>query len=394
MQRIGKRLIYSQHFGLYWPIYQREAMSIIEVANLAGVSKSTVSRVINELPGVRLDKANSVRSAMAKMGYEPPAMRRVSRIARRNGIKAEAVAFLVVGRTVDQLQHMPVFPSLLYGLERALAEFGLSLLFGSTSQDGTLPAALVDRRVDGLLVQGKWDNLPATVRARLKQIPTVWIMREHSDDQGDFDHVFYNNAAVGKIAGRYLMARGHRHVAFINTIGSHNACLERQSEFVAFLRPSGVEVDSFVGGTAGRESDFSIYEDVVERLVKAPSRATGLFVPTDSQLPNLYHALELRGLRVGKDIDVISCDNERQFVSRLSPRPANININLDLVGRRGVSQLLWRIQNPQVQNRITILIEPTLVGAEEPTQNHQSTAMARQGCEAMDSLTILERSAK
>jgi DNA-binding LacI/PurR family transcriptional regulator len=66
-------------------------------------------------------------------------------------------------------------------------------------------------------------------------------------------------------------------------------------------------------------------------------------------------------VKIGPALEIISCDNEEQFLSRVAPRPATIDINLELVGRRGVQQLLWRMRHPEARNRITVLVEPRLV---------------------------------
>ena len=66
-------------------------------------------------------------------------------------------------------------------------------------------------------------------------------------------------------------------------------------------------------------------------------------------------------LQLGKDLDVISCDNEQQYLSSLKVRPATIDINLDLVGRRGVQQLLWRMKHPEEPSRIDVLVRPRIV---------------------------------
>lgn len=336
-------------------------MSIIEVANLAGVSKSTVSRVINSAPGVAPAAAQNVRRAMERIGYQPSARRPGRRTESRRGIRTGSVALVAMGHPdTARLYHLPVFPSLLHGVERAVAEQGMSLTLAGLHPDSPLPPALSGDRVDGLLLLGKWDAMPESIRARFHQLPSVWIMRENSDDRSEFDHVFYNNAAVGRMAARYLIDQGHRHVAFVNTMAGHPAFVQRQNDFQAEIANSGISAKAFVTGN-WNVAEFRVFQSLVDRMLLESPLPTGLFVASDIQLPNLYHALELRGIAVGKAVQIISCDNEQQFISKLSIRPATIDINLELVGRRGVHQLLWRMRHPQERNRITVLIEPELV---------------------------------
>src|SRR5258708_3300439 len=103
-------------------------MSIVEVASLAGVSKSTVSRVINQLPGVAPAATEAVRKAMEELGYRPNVRRPGRKPKERQGIRTGNVALLTMGESPAQLYRMPVFPAMLHGIERALAENGLNLM--------------------------------------------------------------------------------------------------------------------------------------------------------------------------------------------------------------------------------------------------------------------------
>lgn len=350
-------------------------MSIVKVANLAGVSKSTVSRVINESSDVAPEKAKIVRDAMRSLGYEPSIRRRGRKSPARRGIRTGNIAMLVMGMRPLDLYRLPVIPALLAGVERSLAEMGFNLILAHLSPSGDLPPAVTSRQADGLLLFGKSPSLPQSIRSSFRQVPAVWIMREHNDSLGQFDHVFYNNASVGRLAARYLLRRGRRRLVYINTDGNHEAFLQRQEDFAATARSEGVHAVQIV--TEGETSALrpppplqSRFEFIASELARdkarfSPLERIGLFVPNDAQLPGLSHALQAHdGLRLGRDLDVISCDNESQFLSQVSPRPATIDINLELVGRRSVTQLLWRMRHPEETNRISILVEPTLVAGE------------------------------
>lgn len=341
-------------------------MSIVRVANLAGVSKSTVSRVINHSDEVTPAVGRAVREAMRSIGYQPSARRRGPKPLSRRGIRTGNIAMLVMGRRPANLYRAPVLPALLDGVERALAEHGLNLVLASLAADEDLPPILRSRQADGLLLLGKWDGMPENVRAALRAFPAVWILREHSDVEGEFDHVFYRNAAVGRIAARYLRGRGHRRMGFLNLEAHHAAFAQRQEDFVEAIRAAEGERAEVVA--IGAESTDAASVDgasTIDRLLERLPAPFGLFVAADAQVPGVYHALESRGLRPGKDVDVICCDNEEQFLSKLSPRPATIDIAPQLVGRRGVQQLLWRMRNPGERNRISVLVEPRLVLPEE-----------------------------
>ena len=97
-------------------------MSIVKVANVAGVSKSTVSRVINHSGEVAPARAEAVRAAMRSMGYSPSMRRRGPKPLARRGIRTGNIAMLVMGMRPADLYRLPVLPPLLHGIERALLQ--------------------------------------------------------------------------------------------------------------------------------------------------------------------------------------------------------------------------------------------------------------------------------
>jgi len=100
---------------------------------------------------------------------------------------------------------------------------------------------------------------------------------------------------------------------------------------------------------------------LVKALKKKRPRTDGVFVPGDGEAA-IFHPLLLKhGLMPGKDLQLISCNNEHSHLAGLDPRPATIDIRFETIGRLGVSQLLWRIANPAVPGRARTTVEPVLV---------------------------------
>jgi LacI family transcriptional regulator len=104
--------------------------------------------------------------------------------------------------------------------------------------------------------------------------------------------------------------------------------------------------DSLVLGAYGREVVAAeTLDKLVDRLVSAKPRPNGLFVPTDLLTTRVYPLLYERGIRPGRDITIISCDNEEVRLSALNPRPTSIDIRPEDIGRRAVRRLLMRLEN-------------------------------------------------
>jgi LacI family transcriptional regulator len=340
-------------------------MTLDEVAKIAGVSKSTVSRVINNSSRVAPDVSRLVLDTMQKIGYQVPARRPGPKAIGRKGIRTGNILLLMLGMSAGEQFLGRGYPELLNGIENATRESGLKLIFSGIDRDGVIPVALDEDEVDGVLLFGHSHSLSQAAGARLKDIPTVGLMRGFDELRGQIDRVLYDNAMVGPMAADYLAKRGHKCVGFWSIDPLHPAFIPRLRDFTRVAQEIGLEVVSLVADHKPEtfRQELAQYQALSERLIAAPGKITGLFVAADYQLPQLYHSLELKGMRPGKDLDFISCDNAPFFLDHLTPRPASIDINLKLVGRRGVEQLLWRMANPAICNRSHLLIEPVLVPA-------------------------------
>ena len=342
-------------------------ITLDEVAKIAGVSKSTVSRVINNSSRVAPEVSRLVLDAMKKMGYQVPARRPGPKAAGRKGLRTGNILLLMLGMSAGEQFLGRGYPELLDGIENTTRDSGLKLIFSGIDRDGVIPAALDEDEVDGVLLFGRSNSLSEAAGARLKDIPTVGLMRGFDELSGQIDRVLYDNAMVGPMAADYLAKRGHKCVGFWNIDPLHPAFIPRLRDFTRAAPKTGLEVVSLVADHTPEtfREELAQYKALSERLVAAAGKITGLFVAADYQLPQLYHTLELQGIRPGRDVDFIACDNVPFFLDHLTPPPASIDINLKLVGRRGVEQLLWRIANPTLTNRCTMLIEPVLVPARD-----------------------------
>jgi DNA-binding LacI/PurR family transcriptional regulator len=103
------------------------------------------------------------------------------------------------------------------------------------------------------------------------------------------------------------------------------------------------------------------HDAVVDQLISAEGgMPTGLFIPRDVITIGVYRSLRARGLKPGRDIDIISCDNT-PALDALEVRPATIDIRPEEIGRRAVEQLLWRIGNRDAPMNVTALVEPQII---------------------------------
>jgi LacI family transcriptional regulator len=178
-----------------------------DVAERAGVSKSTVSRVINDDPYVGLEAHHAVTEAMAALGY------RRNEVARSLRLQATGTIGLVVGNLRNE-----VFAAIAQGADRALSETGRMLLVGSS--DGDLAReervleALVHRGVDGLIVSLADDQAPSARRVlRGAGVPVVLLDRDAHGVPADRVLSDHRRGITDAVAD--LRAHGHERIGLL-----------------------------------------------------------------------------------------------------------------------------------------------------------------------------------
>jgi DNA-binding LacI/PurR family transcriptional regulator len=358
-------------------------MSITEVAKIAGVSHGTVSRVINARPGVSPDTIRAVRLAMAEVGYiPPPPEKRRGRTAAPtgNGLPALAtseslgrtgmIGLLVFEESLSILNE-PVIAAAMAGIEAALAEHGFGLQLAQVSQSDRLPALIDPERVDGVLFTAK--RVPMVLRSKLNELHAVRFLSSIADPDEEvwIDHILPDNQQIGVMAARYLIRRGHHHVAFLEATPRRMNFSERGNSFCLAAQNAGLTVSRVTVNQQQLDELYPSISDVrswlaeaVDQLLKTDPRPTAVFVPSDRHTALTYQLLAERGIKIGPDkaagqIEIISCDNEQSRLEPLDPRPASIDIGAVEIGRRAVRRLLIRLQHPD-ESPVRILVPPKL----------------------------------
>jgi transcriptional regulator with XRE-family HTH domain len=216
-------------------------MSIIEIAKLAGVSHTTVSRVMNNEGNVSADTAKKIRAIMKEVGYvpKPPSLRRGPRRHQEVNFKSGNVAFLASSESLRVLSHSPVMLDVLHGIEETLAGHGMSMVQGAISSPRQLPPIVSRGEVDGIIIWPNLDGVPDEMIEALRRYKVVYVMTA-VEERLPGDRIKNNNRQIGRIAARYLLDRGHRKLGYI-TPSAHDA-----AEYVRAL--AGV----FTQGRRGR----------------------------------------------------------------------------------------------------------------------------------------------
>ncbi len=333
-------------------------VSIQDVARHCGVSIATVSHVINRKPVVRQEKVDLIRRAMDELGYKPkPPGRRQGMRSRSGKVlrRSNRIALVTFGM-LKSVFSSPVYTSVLQGIQEGAQALGKTLNIIDIRQVSDIPPDSIRGVFDGLIVFGHTDD--ERLRRRLSQSHCVRIMGTVGSEE-QWDHITYNNSRIGALAAEYLLSKGHRRCAILGDMNG------RRVSFKETLRRNKGYYSEYYGyesvvNEMENRIDRESMSAVLDKLLSANPRPTGLFCPADMIAAAAYPLLYEKGVMPGRDMEIVSCNNEEILLANLHPRPATLDIHAREVGRRAVEQLAWRFEHPH-DAIVKTELEPELV---------------------------------
>ena len=330
---------------------------MVEVAQLAWVSQSTVSRVISGHTSVSKQTVQVVRQAMRQVGYRPPRRRAIRRSHTSVMTSNTTIALLVLDDSLNE--HPSMSMAKLSGVQTAATKSKLNLVMAQVGGEQSLPPVLMSKQLSGVLLWGRF--LPPWVAAAIDDIPSVWLS-SHGEVGGNC--VLEGNAEVGSIAFDYLRRNGATSFAFVCPTRRFTRMVLSGNVFATLADGAGMPVHLLIDSDEDSERLGDYREAInrlIDRMLEISPRPNGLFVPDDRFAPMAYQRLRERGVEPGREVRVISCNNERSYLEALSPRPATIDLAPDLTGRLAVDHLLLQIRGGSHERAVGVVVQPKLV---------------------------------
>ncbi len=315
------------------------------VAELAGVSIASASRVLNGLGG-SAETARRVRDAAEVVGYVPNAIAR-SLQAQRTGLLALAVAD--IGN--------PVYVEMMRAIEEVAAQAGYQLLVHATGADPANETTLLDglarRYVDGMILSPLRVGPGHLAALRRSPVPVVVVGR--LPDHEPFDNVRADSQAAVLLALRHLAGTGRRRIGFVNGAPDTSPGASRLAGYRDALPAVGLDYDEELVETG----DFD-YEQGRIASARLLSRTVpdALLCANDLIAAGALHELLARGLRVPQDVALVGMDDTA--LARMSfPQISSVSLGAAQRGRLAAELLLSRIADPTLPPRCET-VPPTL----------------------------------
>lgn len=320
--------------------------NIKDVAKLAGVSISTVSRVVNNTAGVAQNKKDAVLRAMSELHYKP------NSFAKALVSNKSDTLGLVVGDLGD-----PFFSLLMRGVEKVASQYHKQLLISSGHHDPEKEAeairSLVDHRCDAIVVHSKVLSDYKVMELLESQPASVLINRKI---QGFEDRcVYLDNRKAGEMATSHLIDRGHRRIAFLSRYsGSKHLELEdtrdRHQGYQDALMSHGVLPDSKLV-SKNQPNEQGGYQATME-LLERQVGFSAIFAYNDAMAAGCMSALRKRRIQVPNDVSVIGFD-DILLAKYIQPGLTTVRYPIEAMGSQAARLALFLsgAQNEKISQR-------------------------------------------
>ena len=324
-----------------------------DVADLAGVSRTTVSFVLNNVYGMRIgeDTRQRVFDAARQLDYHPDAT------ARRMVKGRTSIIGFVLRQTPDQAFADRFIPQVLYGLSEAASAQGYHVLIEpSPPDDGNSYLRLIrERHVDGIVMSGPRFDDVELLHAHTEGSPVVLMGQLPNTD---LPFVDVDNVSGAKKATQHLINLGHRRIAFIsNAKPAYTASAERLNGYRQALAAADITFDESLVGYG----DFTAAsgEAAMSNLLQLKVGPTAVFVASDTVAIGALKAIRSAGLNVPQDIALVGFDDAplSEFIE-----PPLTTVRLPAYGLGwGAANLLIRLINRDVIRQPAVLLETELI---------------------------------
>ncbi|NBZ89377.1 LacI family DNA-binding transcriptional regulator [Stagnihabitans tardus] len=315
--------------------------TIIDVAKAAGVSKSTVSLVLQNSPTVAAQTREDVRRAMAELGY----------VYNRAAANLRSSQVGLIGLVINDLRN-PFFTEFATSVQMALSEAGFAAVIANTDEDPRLQqraiAGMVEHGVSALIISPAYGDDEAFGLLERAGVPALQVLRKVSERTDLFPFSVPDYGHGSQLATQHLIDQGARRIAFVGGVEGRSVTQERMSGYLSTMQAAGLAPHVILGRPTrafGRAQmgDFDAalcFNDLV---------ALGM-------LSGLTH----RGVKVGQDFRLVGFDDIEESAQSL-PGLTTVHCDIEGFGRRSAEAVLAWLNDgtkppPETRTPVTLVV--------------------------------------
>ncbi len=311
-----------------------------DVARLAGVSIKTVSRVVNDEPGVHADTAERVVSAIARLGFR----RNIGALNLRRGSSTGTI-----GLVLEDVAN-PFYSGLTRAAEEVARRFGRQVLTGSSDEDPArereLSLEFCARRVDGLIVVPAGQQHGHLMPEIASGTPVVFVDRPPGDVVADT--VLVDNAAGAAGAVAHLACHGHRRIAFVGDAPAIFTAAERLRGFREGLATAGLRYEERLVAMGPHTADG--VATALRRMLAGRSPATALITGN-----NRITVAALRALATLPTRPALVGFDDFELADLLDPPVSVVALDPGVLGKAAAELLFVRLDGDDSPPRRIVL---------------------------------------
>lgn len=334
---------------------EKRRITISHIARKANVSKSTVSRVLNNSTPVTEDKRQAVLQAIAALDYRP-------NVFAQGLASGQSLTIGVLTQGISSPFYDAILRGILEGLDDSRYQPFIADGFWNTRRQREVLEAFQNRSVDGLIVLG--GDLPAAeLRDIAKQIPLVVVGRYLGEALSNCSLQLDDYAGAYQ-ATSYLIQQGHTQIAHMTGILTHEDAQQRRAGYCQALRDAGLTIDDhlIVEGDFTQRSGLLLTEVLFAR----GQLFSAIFAANDQMAQGAHLALFRRGIRVPDDVSLIGFDDQPAS-AYMTPPLTTVQQPAREIGRAAAEMLLGFMR----QEPVTIPHFPAKLILRESVARHR-----------------------
>lgn len=332
---------------------RRHEISIADIARVAGVSHTTVSRALRDSPLISSETRERIQRLAIEMGYTPNA------IAQSLQTRQSSTIGLVVTSISD-----PFFGDVVRGVEEEARAAGFSVLLSASYNDPEQTVTIIEtfhrRRVDGILVASSRISNEYNRRLGHTRVPTVLINSQIEGQAGQLHWISVDDSRGAQAAVEHLLQLGHRTIGYLGSGARPGSNLQRLQGYLDALEGAGVRAQSSwvavpAGSEASQEEDIGAGQEALPQLLEAG--VTAVFCYNDMIAIGVLAACRERGIAVPQGLSIVGFDDIKIAACVTPPLTTISQPRLEL-GRLATRVMLDMLQHRPGHNH-TLL--PSLV---------------------------------
>lgn len=314
--------------------------SVAEVAKHAGVSTATVSRVLNGNDRIRPETREKVLRAASALDYKLPTPNPIPKISGGN---------LVMVLVPDIAN--PFYSGIVNGIEAAAREFDLSILITNTQGESQAEkkyiSMLEQKQMSGII---SLDPVSTQMKFADKIVGLPWINCSEYIDSPNTSYVSIDHKQAAMDAVFYLLSKGHRKIALVNSDESYLYAQQRKQGYISALKNAGVEVEKeYIQSVGG--IDYPLGELAARRLMTLSEPPTAIFAVSDTLAIGVMKAVFRMGKTVPNDVAIVGFD-DIPMADMFEPSLTTIQQPTFEMGQTALKMLVQRIHQNDVSSKI------------------------------------------